>query len=94
MNDSTSIWIGIAGLLLITVSIAGLKIQGAQESQDYNFPVEPDLVMTMLNRTCYGFYNSEKDRGIKTINWLCDDGYITHDSTGVKIPEDEIYKGE
>lgn len=52
---------------------------------------EPDIVLTMMNRTCYGFHNTERDKGIKTTNWFCDDGYIFHDDTGVKLPDDKIY---
>lgn len=89
-GPSPFLWIGILllGLGFFLVFIA--QIMDDKTGEQSILGIEPDLVMNQTNRTCYGFYNSEKSKGHNTTNWICDDGYIMHDPTGVVIPKNEV----
>lgn len=91
MNSNPFLPLIFIGCFLLFMSIFSLNDSDGENEKSI-LGNEPDIVMTMMNRTCYGFHNTEKDRGIKTTNWFCDDGYIMHDPTGVVIPKDEVYE--
>lgn len=81
-------------LIIGTVGLIVFDYELEPEDADSVITAQPDLVMTMQNRTCLGFHNSEKQDGHVTTNWFCDDGEIFHDPTGVKMPVDVVYEGD
>lgn len=48
--------------------------------------IEPDLIYQSPDTKCHGYHTEDWDTGSAPIVWMCSDGRVVYDETGVRSP--------
>lgn len=80
--------IGVGAPLLIDQWIVPVE-----EREALNLP-DPDITIRLLSGRCYGWHIERREDfvGISPKVWICEDGYIMHDQSGINLPFSDKYR--
>jgi hypothetical protein len=71
----------ILAFVIGAVLVLALSYSYVLRLQLYTYPADHDLIFQDLERKCYGYPELKKGRV-----WVCSDGQIEYDSSGVRFP--------